>query len=124
MNSVSSTFHTQTICCIKKQKANLALLSFFHGKMNIRWPNHVFLNHFSFCQDDVLPGTRSIFGLKRPVIPGCQAALFDGAVSLLGLSVKQRGCCQSQTSELRQVTYMTFRCLGGRIKIQEKNLWS
>lgn len=48
-----------------------------------------------------MPGTRSIFGLKRAVKSNCQAALFDGAVSLTHLSVKEKDCCQSQIRELR-----------------------
>lgn len=61
-----------------------------------------------------MPETRSIFGLKRPVISDCQAALFDVAVSLAHISVKMRDCCKSQTPGLRHEAYMTFYHLAGR----------
>lgn len=60
-----------------------------------------FFYHFSSCQVDVVPGTQSIFGLKRAVKSNCQAALFDGVISLTHLSVKEKDCCQSQIRELR-----------------------
>ncbi len=44
---------------------------------------------------------KRIFGLKSAVKSNCQAALFDGAVLLAHLSVKQKDCCQSQIQELR-----------------------
>lgn len=59
------------------------------------------LYHFPSCQDDILPGTRSISALKRLVKSNCQAALFDGAVSPAHLSLKVKDCCQSQIRELR-----------------------
>lgn len=46
-------------------------------------------------------GTRSIFGLKRAVKSNCQAALFDGAVSLDHPSVKEKDGYQSQIQEWR-----------------------
>lgn len=60
-----------------------------------------FLYHFPSCQDDILPGTRSISALKRLVKSNCQAALFDGAVSPAHLSLKVKDCCQSQIREFR-----------------------
>lgn len=48
-----------------------------------------------------MPGTRSIFGLKRAVKSNCQGALFDGVVSLAHPSVKEKDGCQSQIRELR-----------------------
>lgn len=60
-----------------------------------------FFYHFSSCQDDVVPGTRSIFDLKGVVKSNCQAALSDGVVSLTHLSVKEKVWCQSQIQELR-----------------------
>lgn len=63
---------------------------------------YIYFCHFSPCQVDVVPGTKSIFGLKRTVKSNCQAALFDGVVSLTHLSVREKDCCQSQIRELRR----------------------
>lgn len=71
-----------------------------------------------------MPGTRSIFGLKMAVKSDCQAALFDGVVSLAHLSVKKKDCCQSQIQELRRVDLRGISLSGRQRNLRSRvQLW-
>lgn len=60
----------------------------------------LFFYFFPSSQDDLVPRERIMFGLKRAVKSNCQAALFDGVLSLTDLSVKDNHCQQTQIWDL------------------------
>lgn len=73
--------------------------SFYFIQVSVS-PFYSFLYFFPSSQDDLVPRERSMFGLKRAVKSNCQAALFDGVLSLTDLSVKDNHCQQTQIWDL------------------------
>lgn len=51
-----------------------------------------------------------MFGLKRAVKSNCQAALFDGVLSLTRLSVKDNHCDQNQIRDLKRADLHGILC--------------
>lgn len=84
-----------------------------------------FLYFFPSSQDDLVPGKRNMFGLKRAVKSNCQAALFDGVLSLTHLSVKDNCCHKTQiwglTFSLQRRTFQ-LRLKSGHVWYVIKNI--